>query len=69
METAIKMVMVVIIMVTMGEAKDDVENIVKEMRMEMHAVYERLALTEEKLMKELNKTQGELLELKNENFI
>ena len=37
MKTAIKIVvLVVIIMITMGETKDDLEDIVKEMKMEMN---------------------------------
>ena len=54
---------VVIIMMTKGLAKDDLESIVKDMQMEMHAVKECFALNEEKLMR----TQRELLELNTEN--
>jgi hypothetical protein len=53
---ATTILVVIFMLVTRGEAKDDLENIVKEMN-------ERLTLTEEKL----KETQGELLELKNEN--
>ena len=44
METTIKIFMVVLAMIARGEAKDDLENIVKEMN-------ERLILNEEKLIK------------------
>jgi hypothetical protein len=54
MQTAI--LVLIIMLVTRGEAKEDIENMVKEMN-------ERLALTEENL----KQTQGELLELKTEN--
>ena len=57
------LMVVVIIMMTKGQAKDDLESIVKEMHVEMHAVKECFALNEEKLMR----TQRELLELNTEN--
>eukprot|EP00090_Calanus_glacialis_P025412 TRINITY_DN3970_c0_g1_i1.p1 TRINITY_DN3970_c0_g1~~TRINITY_DN3970_c0_g1_i1.p1 ORF type:complete len:239 (-),score=71.74 TRINITY_DN3970_c0_g1_i1:118-777(-) len=59
---------VIFMLVTRGGAKDDLENIVNEMKEEMRMeMNERLALNEEKMMKELKQTQGELLELKTEN--
>jgi hypothetical protein len=47
---------VIIMLVARGEAKEDMENIVKEMQMQMNVGFERCVLTEEKL-----------LELKTEN--
>ena len=61
METIIKIVIMVLSMIIMVEAKEDLENIIQEMKMEMN---ERLALNEEKLMK----TQQELMELKTKNI-
>jgi septal ring factor EnvC (AmiA/AmiB activator) len=82
MEKTMKRVLVVLIMMNMGEAKDDLENVVMEMKMEMN---ERIALLEEKQMKtqdeyektqeelkktqmELKKTQTELHELKTKDI-
>ena len=64
------MVTLVFIIMTRVEEKSDVENIVKELQIEMNQVNERLAFSEEKLMKTnrvLNRTQGKLLELDTEN--
>ena len=51
-------------LLAMGEAKDDLENIVKEMKkemgMEMNAILGSIAYTQ----KELKMTQAEVLELK-----
>eukprot|EP00091_Calanus_sinicus_P024185 TRINITY_DN8534_c0_g2_i2.p1 TRINITY_DN8534_c0_g2~~TRINITY_DN8534_c0_g2_i2.p1 ORF type:complete len:253 (-),score=70.90 TRINITY_DN8534_c0_g2_i2:120-878(-) len=59
MDTLIKIGMVVgMIMMTKGEASEDLENVVKEIRLEMN---QRFALNEEK-------TQRELLELRFENI-
>jgi predicted nuclease with TOPRIM domain len=66
----IAFLVVIIMLVTRGEPKDDLENIMKKMQKEMHRVNERLALNEEKLKNtqtELNQTQGELLKQKSEN--
>ena len=55
-----KRVLVVLIMMNMGEAKDDMESIVREMKIEMN---ERIALMEgkqQKTQEELRKTQMEL---------
>ena len=78
MQTTIQILMMVHVMITTGEAKGDLENLVNEMQIEMritrtdmHEMNERLALTEEKLMKAGNdyeKTQEELLELKTKNI-
>ena len=38
-------------MMTMGEANEDLETIVKEIRLEMKEMHERLILTEENLLK------------------
>ena len=56
--------MVVIIMAPLGEAKDDLNNIVQEIQMEMQAINEQFALTVGMLVK----TQRQLLELKTKNF-
>ena len=59
---------VVLMQVTRGWANDDLKNIVNEMKEEMQMeINQRLALNEERLMRELKQTQGELLELKSEN--
>ena len=57
METTIQIIIMVFVVLTLGEAKGDLENLVNEMqiemritRTEMHEMNERLALTEEKLM-------------------
>merc|ERR1711892_210495 len=60
MKTAIKIIIMVIFMMTPGEANDDLENIVKEMRMEMNEMKGCLAFTKENL----KATQAELVELK-----
>jgi hypothetical protein len=71
MERTMKRVLVVLIMMSMVEAKDDLENIVMEMKREMRMeMNERIVLMEEKQMKthedceknqeELKKTQMEL---------
>ena len=70
-----KVVLVVLIMMTVGEDKYNLENIVMEMKMEMN---EQLALMEENLMKaqddyaknqeELKQTKLELLELKTKRM-
>merc|ERR1711892_154200 len=57
MKTAIKIVMVGIFMMTQGEAKDELENIVKEMRME-----------ENEMKSCLETTKAELVELKTKNM-
>merc|ERR1711892_889469 len=57
MKTAIKIVMVGIFMMTQGEAKDELENIVKEMRMEVN-----------ELRSCLEETKAELVELKTKNM-
>jgi hypothetical protein len=75
MKTAYKIVLVVLVTITMGEAKEDLENILMEMN-------ERIALNEAKLIKneeeikrtliqnqeDLKKTQEELLELTSRNI-
>ena len=64
METIIKAVVVLYLCISMGEAVEDLENIVNGMRLEMN---ERLDLNEKELMmvkKELTRTQVELWELK-----
>ena len=64
METIIKAVVVLFLFISMGEAVEDLENIVNGMRLEMN---ERLDLNEKELMmakKELTRTQVELWELK-----
>jgi septal ring factor EnvC (AmiA/AmiB activator) len=78
MEKTMKIVLVVVVIMTMGETKDDMESIVIEM-------HERLALMEVKLMKnqdeyednreeqkkiqiELEKTQLQLVNLKTKNI-
>merc|ERR1711892_657507 len=57
MKTAIKIVMVGIFMMTQGEAKDELENIVKEMRMEVNDMKSCLEAT-----------KAELVELKIKNM-
>ena len=52
MQTTIKIVMLVIIMMARGEAKGDMKNIVKEMKEEMNAMNERLAMTERRKVDE-----------------
>merc|ERR1711892_472505 len=56
MKTAIKIVMVGILMMTQGEAKNELENIVKEMRMEVNDIKSCL-----------DATKAELVELKTKN--
>ena len=56
-------------MLNIAEARDNLENIVKEMRLEMEKVNERILYTEEKLIKSqhlLEKTQYELKEAQQE---
>merc|ERR1711892_408038 len=57
MKTAIKIVMVGIFMMTQGEAKDELENIVKEMRMEVN-----------EMKSCLEATKAEMVELKIKNM-
>merc|ERR1711892_1621336 len=64
MKTAIKIIIMVIFMMTPGEANDDLENIVKEMRMEMDEMKGCLAFTKENL----KATQAELVELKTNHM-
>ena len=62
MEKAFKCFLLLFLLMSMAETNDDVENIIKEMRIEMN---ERLTLTEEKLQM----TQNELLKTKDELFM
>ena len=62
MEKAYKCFLLVFFFMSTAEAKDDVDNKIKEMRREMN---ERLTLTEEKLQM----TQNELLKTKDELFM
>jgi hypothetical protein len=57
METTMNIVLAVLIILTKGEAREDLENVVMEMN-------ERLVLTEEKMMQ----TEEELLELRTRNI-
>merc|ERR1711892_1450658 len=57
MKTAIKIVMVGILMMTQGEAKNELENIAKEMRMEVNDIKSCL-----------DATKAELVELKAKNM-
>ena len=55
-----KRILVVLIMMNMGEAKDDLENIVMEMKIEMNECISLMEGMQMKTQEDLRKTQMEL---------